>query len=394
MDGAPACPFVAFGDDRDGRRRARPPPSLLRRIATGAARARAPGGVLPVERVPGLPDVPGLGAARGRRTRAGRRAPEPAPTAVAAAAPLDRHAGRTTAADERRGRPVADEPRLRRAAGRRNPPRDWAAPPPWATALAQPRGPGGRAGSELLAGRRRGPGSRGQRRRPARRRSRPGGGRFGGGRLVGLGGRAHGDPARTTTWPGLVRRSAGPAPPIPGRRAVPRPPSTARPPAGRQLDPADGRRDRRSVVGADAPLRGLSDDQDARRLPGMPGLPRVAVLAGALGDRRTRAVHAAGAPRHRRRRRLRTRARAPAAPVATASAVADRRRRADAAGLRDQGRATRCRRSPSVRADARGAAGRQHRDIKDPNKIAIGDEIIIPLRRARRRPAPSGAAAP
>ena len=53
-------------------------------------------------------------------------------------------------------------------------------------------------------------------------------------------------------------------------------------------------------MGADAPLRGLSDDQDAGRLP---GLPRIAVLVGRPGGRRARAVHAAGPARDRWRRR-------------------------------------------------------------------------------------------
>ena len=47
---------------------------MFRRVAAGTASRRSPGGVLPVERVPGLPDLPGLGPARGR-ARARRRSP-------------------------------------------------------------------------------------------------------------------------------------------------------------------------------------------------------------------------------------------------------------------------------------------------------------------------------
>ena len=50
---------IAFGESRSSS-------SLLCGTATGAARRGAPGGVLPVRRIRGLPHVPGLGQARGR----------------------------------------------------------------------------------------------------------------------------------------------------------------------------------------------------------------------------------------------------------------------------------------------------------------------------------------
>ena len=46
---------------------ARPPAPLFRRTTPGAAGPRAPGGVLPLVGVRGLPHVPGLGPPRGRR---------------------------------------------------------------------------------------------------------------------------------------------------------------------------------------------------------------------------------------------------------------------------------------------------------------------------------------
>ena len=58
--------------------RARSPSPLLRGSSTLSARACSPGSLLPVELVPGLPDLPGLGASRirsspGRRPGARRR---------------------------------------------------------------------------------------------------------------------------------------------------------------------------------------------------------------------------------------------------------------------------------------------------------------------------------
>ena len=52
----------------------RPPSSLLRRAESGSARPGAPGGVLPLVRVPRLPDVPGLGHGARPRDPAARRA--------------------------------------------------------------------------------------------------------------------------------------------------------------------------------------------------------------------------------------------------------------------------------------------------------------------------------
>ena len=91
MDGAPACPFVAFGDDREARSTS--PDHRHRCFAespAGAARARAPGGVLPLVRLPGLPDLPGLGASRGR-PRSGRGRPAGRPAAAGSRDPAAAH---------------------------------------------------------------------------------------------------------------------------------------------------------------------------------------------------------------------------------------------------------------------------------------------------------------
>ena len=71
------------GRSRRARPRARPPAPLLRRAPAGAAGPRAPGGVLPLVGVPGVPRVPGLGPPRGRG-RPSRRAPARVPRPAAA----------------------------------------------------------------------------------------------------------------------------------------------------------------------------------------------------------------------------------------------------------------------------------------------------------------------
>ncbi len=128
-DGAPACPFVAFGDDRDGRSTspdhrhrcfAESPPAPR---AVAHQEAYCLSSAFPV--CPTFQDWARREAAHARG--AGERA-ETAPTAVPSPAPVgsvddvDR--------DEEPYRPADDPP------VRRNPPRDWAAPPPWASGSA------------------------------------------------------------------------------------------------------------------------------------------------------------------------------------------------------------------------------------------------------------------
>ncbi|MEP6639384.1 MAG: LysM domain-containing protein [Chloroflexota bacterium] len=164
MDGAPACPFVAFGDDRDGR--ATSPDHRHRCFAESPPAPRALAhqeayclsSAFPV--CPVFQDWARREAAHARG--AGDRA-ETAPTAVPAdmadsAPDADRESVREP---EPSPRDPADPP------VRRNPPRDWAAPPPWAggaigaaaagavVAGAGRAGaiPGEPAGSDFLAGR-------------------------------------------------------------------------------------------------------------------------------------------------------------------------------------------------------------------------------------------------
>src|SRR4029079_13744081 len=136
MDGAPACPFVAFGDDRQGRSTspdhrhrcfAESPPAPR---AVAHQEAYCLSSAFPV--CPTFQDWARREAAHARG--AGDRA-ETAPSAVRAAAIDDDH---EDAAPPPRA--PADPP------VRRNPPRDWAAPPPWAFGAAGAEGAAGASG--------------------------------------------------------------------------------------------------------------------------------------------------------------------------------------------------------------------------------------------------------
>ena len=158
MDGAPACPFVAFGDDRDGRSTspdhrhrcfAESPPAPR---ALAHQEAYCLSSAFPV--CPTFQDWARREAAHARGD--GQRA-ETAPTAVPAAA---------TAADADDAddgyAPEAPDPDLADRPAGRNPPRDWAAPPPWASgaaAVSRTTGsPSEPPASDYLAGRSEGQG--------------------------------------------------------------------------------------------------------------------------------------------------------------------------------------------------------------------------------------------
>ena len=167
-DGATACPFVAFEDDRD-ERSDRPDhrhrcyaevPPAPRAIAHQEAYCLA--SAFPV--CPTFQDWAQREAARTRRASEARAAaaaargeppPAPADEETEAGTARDVAAAERRMRDERDAAPqAADEWRGRRPVDedddqplppppRRNPPRDWAAPPPWAG------GPGGAAGAGL-----------------------------------------------------------------------------------------------------------------------------------------------------------------------------------------------------------------------------------------------------
>ena len=138
MDGAPACPFVAFGDDRDGRSMS--PDHRHRCFAESppAPRALAHQEAYCLSSAfPVCPVFQDWARREAAHARGGGERPETAPTAVPYAAddpmPEDPGSPEPAAAGD------AEQP------VRRNPPRDWAAPPPWATGAAA--GAASRAGT-------------------------------------------------------------------------------------------------------------------------------------------------------------------------------------------------------------------------------------------------------
>ncbi len=164
MDGAQACPFVAFEDDRETR--ATSPDHRHRCYAELVPSPRAAAhqeayclsSAFPV--CPTFQDWARREAAhaRGEGERP-RAAPMAQPEAEDEEAPTAAPAGgRGHDEDDRRPRQVLppEEPPVRR-----NPPRDWAAPPPWApggsgassAAARRPSGPDRASTPEFLAGR-------------------------------------------------------------------------------------------------------------------------------------------------------------------------------------------------------------------------------------------------
>ena len=327
MDGAPACPFVAFGDDRDGRSTS--PDHRHRCFAESppAPRALAHQEAYCLSSAfPVCPTFQDWARREAAHARGGGERAETAPTAVPTAPatagrpPLSSGAAGDPTPGRRRRRLRSRRTRRRAAEPpvRRNPPRDWAAPPPWASGAAAASRAGGAGpqpdvASEFLAGTSgRGPGARRQSGRPPGRRAAaavggspatgPSAGRLrrrrsgalagasaasGGGagaaavrgragRLVGVGRRDRRRRHPTTTSRGSSSRGVAGDRGAPGSAQRPPPPQARRDrrlptldadrsPAGRQLDPAERRHHPGAAVGADAPLRGLSDDQDPVR---------------------------------------------------------------------------------------------------------------------------------
>jgi hypothetical protein len=165
-DGAPACPFVAFEDDRD-ERSDRPD-----------HRHRCYAEVHPAPRAIAHQEAYCLSSAfavcptfqdwahrEAARTRGGAGAPVPPPAATVAVSETDHHdevsSGRSPeleapagpkvepAAEWQGPRPADREELPQPIPPRRNPPRDWAAPPPWASGSG---GPGSSAAAAGAAG--------------------------------------------------------------------------------------------------------------------------------------------------------------------------------------------------------------------------------------------------
>ena len=369
-DGAPACPFVAFGDDRDGRSTspdhrhrcfAESPPAPR---AVAHQEAYCLSSAFPV--CPTFQDWAKREAAHARG--AGERA-ETAPTATPSSPP-------SQAADEiDRDEPPphpSDEPPVRR-----NPPRDWAAPPPWASGS----GTSGRtpssgaaadaAAADLLAGRStEGQGLAGS------AADRLAGGP--GPEIAAAAWSASGGGAAATTpdaeLAGLVQgrpttssspRSDSYPPPT---RTGKRPAVSSTRPAGEEIAGPSWERMRRYEAYPTIKARAS--------LPGLPGLPRLAVLAGAVGIAALALFMlpallgiggpsgGSGAP-----------SRSPGA-TAAASPTARPAPTPKTYTIKQGDTLSKVAKRFGVTIDDLLAANKD--TIKDPDKIAIGDVIIIP----------------
>ncbi len=374
MDGAPACPFVAFGDDRDGRSTS--PDHRHRCFAESppAPRARRPpGGLLPVERLPGLPDVPGLGEAGGRpRPRCGRT-PRDGPVRDAGRR-VARHRRRRIRAPTSPGRPprhrpdptirrsgathlvTGRHPRLGRPAapavhpGRpvpatSRPPNSWR-PSPWRGRVWP-----GAPQIGWPAATRRSPQPGGRHRRPARHRRRP-----------------------MTTWP-VSCRAVRPVRrrPSPRRTAIrPRRAAASAPRSARPARPAT-----RSRAHPGSGCAATRPTRPSGRVPGSRACHASSCWPGRSGSRHSRcsccrrcsASAAEGRPAHRPARVAHPRPPFRARP----SSPAPPRRSTSSRG------ATRCRRSRRSSRSRSRTSWPPTRTSRIPNVIALGQQIIIPV---------------
>jgi hypothetical protein len=297
MDGAPACPFVAFGDDRDGRSTspdhrhrcfAESPPAPR---AVAHQEAYCLSSAFPV--CPTFQDWARREAAHARG--AGDRA-ETAPSAVPAAAAIDdEHEVAAPSPHDPADPPV-----------RRNPPRDWAAPPPWAAGAAGGAGASGAGASGAgAAGGARAGSSEPSASEFLNTRSVEGQGLAGSAadRLAGAPPPPDSDPssaAHAAAAAGAVGAAAAMADSAPheelaglaqGRSATPQtpartaadgyPPSTM---TGKRPSVSSTRQSGDMIAGpAWEGVRRSEAYPTIRSRASMPGLPRIAVLAGALG---------------------------------------------------------------------------------------------------------------
>jgi LysM repeat protein len=387
MDGAPACPFVAFGDDREGRSTspdhrhrcfAESPPAPR---AVAHQEAYCLSSAFPV--CPTFQDWARREAAHARG--AGERA-ETAPTAVASSAPLNRHELDDDRDTEDAGRPDALPPPDLPV--QRNPPRDWAAPPPWATrSSAPPAAAGADAGTDLLAGKAvEGQGLAGS------AADRLAGGEIPAAAAWSASSAGAASSAADEDLAGLVQPKPGGVPPT-------RPPSDGYPPstgAGRRPPVSSARPTGDAVPGpAWERMRRYEAYPTIKTragLPGMPGLPRVGLVAAAVAIAALALFMlpallgigggGSGSPAPGSSRPVVTAKPSPTVPPAPTPQVYV---------VKAGDNLGKIAKKFGLTIDQILAANPA---IKNPNKISLGQEIVIPLPAAAETAPPSGSAAP
>lgn len=391
MDGAPACPFVAFGDDREARSTspdhrhrcfAESPPAPR---ALAHQEAYCLSSAFPV--CPTFQDWARREAAHARG--AGERA-ETAPTAVAsaAAAPFDRHAvpdepDIESTADAGRYDPPPAEPPVER-----NPPRDWAAPPPWATKPGSPSTPAPDPAADLLAGRTvEGQGLAGS------AADRLAGGEIPAAAAWSASAAGSASSAADDDLAGLVQPKAGAGSPS-------RPPTEPRTPStgtGRRPAVSSTRPTGDAIPGPPwermRRYEAYPTIKTRAGLPGLPGLPRVALVAGAVGIAALALFMlpallgiggggGSGSPDPSASRPVTTAKPSPTVPPAPTPTVYV---------VKAGDNLGKIAKKYGVTIDDILAANPA---IKNPNKISLGQEIVIPLPPAAATAVPSESAAP
>src|SRR5689334_16469232 len=146
VDGAPACPFVAFEDDRD--ERAASPDHRHRCFAEARPAPRALAHQEAYCLSSAFPVCPTFQDWARREAAATKSIP------MAAAAPHDDvppESHPMPPRDRESQHAVDDDPYDPQAAPRRNPPRDWAAPPPWTGDPAAAEAAGAMGGAAMGA---------------------------------------------------------------------------------------------------------------------------------------------------------------------------------------------------------------------------------------------------
>jgi LysM repeat protein len=383
MDGAPACPFVAYVDDRDGRSTS--PDHRHRCFAESPPAPRALAHQEAYCLSSAFPVCPTF-QDWARREAAQARADEAAGDAAAGAM-----AGAAATGDD--ARPA--EPRMPPPARppeeppRRNPPRDWAAPPPWATSSTTAARSSGSSPpvDELLAGRSiegQGlAGSAADQLAGGTPPSRSGGG----GWSASTAGTASTPPdtdlaglvgERLPTAPPTTPRGGQPPAPDPGRRPTV---SSSRPSGTTVTGPPWERAQRYEAY------------PSIRTRASLPGIPRLGVLVGALAIAALAvfmlpALLGIGGPG------ASPRPSATAAPSVSVEPTALPAPTPQVYVIKTGDTLSKVAKKFGVTLDDLLAANKA--TIKDPDKIAVGDEVIIPLPPSDGEPSPaaSGSSAP
>jgi LysM repeat protein len=395
MDGAPACPFVAYVDDRDGRSTS--PDHRHRCFAESPPAPRAVAHQEAYCLSSAFPVCPVFqewarreaAQARGQGSTNDDDAAVGAAGAAAAAAATSGASGASPAWGETAGSggqtaiPPPEPP------VQRNPPRDWAAPPPWATAAPAARSSGSASGDAPPP-------------RPIEGQGLAGStaDQLAGGQAPARSAAAWSASAAGATASGADDDLAG----LVGPRPTPAEPPPPTPPAGAQpSSTGSGRRPTVSSTRSSGPTvngppweRARRDEvyPSIRRRASLPGLPRLAAIAGAIAISALilfmlPALFGFGGPSASPSPSASSRA-APSRSVAPTPVPAPT---ATVYVVKSGDTMSKIAKKFGVSLDDLIAANKD--TIKNPDKLAVGNEVIIPLPPSEGgSAAPSGSAAP